>query len=291
MNKFVRSRRKKRRVLMVEDEQINRELLETILAFNYEVDSAENGLEAMAMLRNAEQPYSLLLLDLLMPKMSGFQVLEECKADEELAKIPIIVMTSEKSAEVRSIRLGADDFITKPYRMPEVILARCERIVELSEERALIREIEKDRRTQLYKKDFFFAYLRRLETESRRSMDAVCAHVVGYDKIVESQGREKADLLLKMTADNIKADVPSSKGMGCYLGKGVFYVCCKHRDDYEKIVGRTQKALIEQFDGVRLIAGVYEKVDKTQSPDVWFERARSACDSVADGQNVSKYTE
>ena len=167
MNSFFKSRRKKRRVLMVDDEQINRELLEAILSFNYDVDSAENGAEAMEMLRSAEQPYSLLLLDLLMPKKSGFQVIEECKADEELSKIPIIVLTTEKSAEVRSIRLGADDFITKPYRMPEVILARCERIIELSEERALIREIEKDKRTELYKKDFFFAYLRRMRITSQ----------------------------------------------------------------------------------------------------------------------------
>ena len=291
MNSFVKSRRKKRRVLMVEDEQINRELLETILAFNYEVDSAENGVEAMEMLRSAEQPYSLLLLDLLMPRMSGFQVLEECKADDELAKIPIIVMTSEKSAEVRSIRLGADDFITKPYRMPEVILARCERIIELSEERALIREIEKDKRTELYKKDFFFAYLRRMETESRRSMDAVILRVVGYDDIASTQGQENADILLKKTADYIKAEVPSSKGMGCYRGNGVFYICCKHREDYEELIEKTHKALPGEFADIRLEAGVYEKVDKTQPPEVWFERAASACDSVADGQYVAKYKE
>ena len=276
---------------MVEDEQINRELLETILAFNYEVDSAENGVEAMEMLRSAEQPYSLLLLDLLMPRMSGFQVLEECKADDELAKIPIIVMTSEKSAEVRSIRLGADDFITKPYRMPEVILARCERIIELSEERALIREIERESRTQLYKKDFFFAYLRRMETESRRSMDAVILRVVGYDDIASTQGQEKADILLKKAADYIKAEVPSSKGMGCYRGNGVFYICCKHREDYEELFGKIREALPEEFGDIRLKAGVYEKVDKTLPPEEWFARANSACDSVADGQYVAKYKE
>lgn len=291
MNSFFKSRRKKRRVLMVDDEQINRELLETILAFNYEVDSAENGAEAMEMLRAAEQPYSLLLLDLLMPKMSGFQVIEECKADEELSKIPILVLTSEKSAEVRSIRLGADDFITKPYRMPEVILARCERIIELSEERALIREIEKDKRTELYKKDFFFAYLRRMETESRRSMDAVALRIVGYNEIKETQGQEKADVLLKKTAEKIKAEVPSTKGMGCYRGKGVICACCKHREDYEELCEKIHNSLPDEFADIRIKAGVYEKVDKSLPPEVWFERAGAACDLVADGQCVSKYTE
>lgn len=276
---------------MVDDEQINRELLEAILSFNYEVDSAENGAEAMDMLRSAEQPYSLLLLDLLMPKKSGFQVIEECKADEELAEIPIIVLTTEKSAEVRSIRLGADDFITKPYRMPEVILARCERIIELSEERALIREIEKDERTELYKKDFFFAYLRRMETGTRRSMDAVVLRIEGYEEIKETQGQEKADVLLKKTAEKIKAEVPSTKGMGCYRGKGVICACCKHREDYEELCKKIQDSLPDEFDGIRLKAGIYEKVDKTLPPEVWFERAASACDLVADGQYVYKYEE
>ena len=276
---------------MVDDEQINRELLEAILSFNYDVDSAENGAEAMEMLRAAEEPYSLLLLDLLMPKKSGFQVIEECKADEKLAEIPIIVLTTEKSAEVRSIRLGADDFITKPYRMPEVILARCERIIELSEERALIREIEKDERTELYKKDFFFAYLRRMETGTRRSMDAVVLRIAGYEKIKETQGQEKADVLLKKTAENIKAEVPSTKGMGCYRGKGVICACCKHREDYEELCKKIQDSLPDEFDGIRLEAGIYEKVDKSLPPEVWFERAASACDLVADGQYVSKYTE
>ena len=98
MNSFIQSSRKLRKVLVVDDEPINRELLQAILALNYDVDAAENGSIAMEKLRTVEEPYSLILLDLLMPQKSGFQVLEECKSDETLKKIPIIVMTSEKSA-------------------------------------------------------------------------------------------------------------------------------------------------------------------------------------------------
>jgi len=162
MNHFLQYGRLKRRVLAVDDENINRELLQAILSMNYDVTSVTNGKEAMEALYAAEEPYSLILLDLLMPQMSGFQVIEACKADEKLREIPIIVMTSEKSAEVRSIRMGASDFITKPYRMPEVILARCERIIELSEEKRLIRSIEKDKATGLYIKALFDAYIKRL---------------------------------------------------------------------------------------------------------------------------------
>ena len=81
------------------------------------------------MLTEQSYGFSLILLDLIMPVMDGFTFLEKRKEDEALRRIPVIVMTSEKSAEVKSIRLGASDFITKPFEMPEVIIARCERIV------------------------------------------------------------------------------------------------------------------------------------------------------------------
>ncbi len=287
MNNFVRSRRKKRTVLMVDDELINRELLEAILAFNYNVDSAENGSEAMQMLRSAKEPYSLILLDLLMPKMSGFQVLEQCKADEELSKIPIIVMTSEKSAEVRSIKLGADDFITKPYRMPEVILARCERIIELSEERALIREIEKDKLTGFYKSDFFFAYIRRMET---RGMDAVALHIDGLDKLKAEAGDEAVNLFLQNTAQRIRENDSTTKGIVCYAGDGRFYAYFRHRDDYKELFEKAQTtSFSEQNKGVTLRCGVYERVDKELNPEEWFERAESACADRKGANYIEKY--
>ena len=82
MNSFIKSSRQKRRVLVVDDELVNRELLDAILSLNYEVTGVPNGSEAMKALYSAPEPYSLILLDLLMPQMSGFQVLEACKSDE-----------------------------------------------------------------------------------------------------------------------------------------------------------------------------------------------------------------
>ena len=151
MEKFIESTAKKRRVLAVDDEMINRELLGMILSADYDVDFAENGVCAMNKL--SDNSYSLILLDLLMPEMNGFEVIERCTADEKLKAIPIIVMTSEKSAEVKSIKLGAADFITKPF-VPEVILACCERIIRLKEDQSLIRSTEKDPLTNLYTREF-----------------------------------------------------------------------------------------------------------------------------------------
>ncbi|MBQ3418136.1 MAG: response regulator [Ruminococcus sp.] len=282
MNHFLKSSRKKRRVLAVDDELINRELIEAILSLNYDVTGVSNGKEAMEALYHAEEPYSLILLDLLMPQMSGFQVLEACKADEKLKTIPIIVMTSEKSAEVRSIRMGADDFITKPYRMPEVILARCERIIELSEEKKLIRSLEKDDETGLYIKLFFDAYIRRVVDGLKMGTDAVAIRV-------ESGGDGQ---VIKEAAKLIKEQIAGRRGIACRAKENLIYVFCAHKNNYEELITQVEEQLVTGFGtGVSLKAGILENVDKTQPTDTWFKKAEAACDSLTAGSHTALYTE
>ena len=289
MNSFIQSSRKLRKVLVVDDEPINRELLQAILALNYDVDAAENGSIAMEKLRTAEEPYSLILLDLLMPQKSEFQVLEECKSDKTLKKIPIIVMTSEKSAEVRSIRLGASDFIPKPYRMPEVILARCERIVELSEERALIRSIEKDKLTDLYKRDFFFAYLSRLPKDSRTPIDAFAVKIDGCHHLSDSRGTHSKDVVIKKAAQFLLKEFPENRGLACRADETVFFVCGRHINDPAAAFENIQRELDALSAGVRIRAGIYSRVNKAEPCELWFDCAAAACGSIMDNSQITAF--
>ena len=159
MESFMDTNGLKRRVLIVDDEFINREILGNILSTQYEVTYAENGKEALEKLTDRSLRFSLILLDLLMPVMDGFEVIEKIEGDENLKNIPVIVMTSEKDAEVKSIKLGASDFSTKPFDMPEVILARCERIIRLYEDNSIIKAAEKDDLTGLFTREFFIEYI------------------------------------------------------------------------------------------------------------------------------------
>lgn len=278
MQLFTRKSKRRRRVLVVDDEMINRELLEAILSLNYDVETAANGVEALALLRKYQESgtqFSLILMDLLMPQMSGFRLLEECQADEALKEIPIIVSTSEKSAEVRSIRMGAQDFISKPYRMPEVILARCERIIELSEDKRLIHSIEKDPVTGLYIKVFFDAYIRRAVPDIRRPMDAFAFRLVSASSGTTETAAYKA-------AAGIFNEVFSdASAIACHRDDGAFEVFCEHRDDHESILARLKES-VSGFD-VSVKAGVYTGVDRAVDPAIWFERAYSACDSAQNG--------
>lgn len=109
----------------------NRKVLGDILSCYYNVSYADNVPETIEILKKRDYDFSLIMLDLISPEEECFKFLELRQKNSHLKNIPVIVMTSDKNAKVKSIRLGASDFIMKPYDMPEVILARCERIIEL----------------------------------------------------------------------------------------------------------------------------------------------------------------
>ena len=101
----------KRQILIVEDEAINRMLLGGVLENDYEILYAASGGEGMEILHRQKELLSLVLLDLILGDMNGLDVLRRMKSDPELTRIPVIVMTSEKGAEVDCLNQGAIDFI------------------------------------------------------------------------------------------------------------------------------------------------------------------------------------
>jgi signal transduction histidine kinase len=132
----------KGRILVVDDEELNRILLSTNLQESgYTVETAQDGLEALMMLR--AQPFDAVLLDLIMPRMDGYQVLTEMKQDAVLRRTPIIVISSadEMDSIVRCIEMGATDYLAKPFD-PALLHARIRgSLVRLHEERmAVLRE-------------------------------------------------------------------------------------------------------------------------------------------------------
>jgi len=112
------------RLLIVDDNKVNRLLLTRSLEqHGHSVASAENGRAALEMLRR--EPFDLLLLDIEMPEMDGFQVLEQLKGDLQLRDLPVIVTSSLEGVDnvVRCIELGAEDYLPKPVN-PVLLKAR-----------------------------------------------------------------------------------------------------------------------------------------------------------------------
>lgn len=107
----------KNKVLIVDDALINRDILKEILKDTYYILEAEDGKTALEILDAENNEISAILLDLLMPVMDGFQVLEELNARKVIKKIPVLVISGENSTqnEQRCFELGIADFIGKPF--------------------------------------------------------------------------------------------------------------------------------------------------------------------------------
>jgi len=121
----------KKKILYVDDDEIHHIIAENMLTDKYEIYKAKSGKEALNHLYNGSFVPSLILLDILMPEMDGWEVFNRIKAISFLKNVPIIFLTSEKDGEKRAHDIGADDFITKPYEKDK-LLDRIEKTLEKS---------------------------------------------------------------------------------------------------------------------------------------------------------------
>ncbi len=126
----------RKRILLVEDERDMAELVSLRLKREgYDVDVARDGLGGLGKVRAA--PPDLLLLDLMLPKMSGTELAGEIRSDPRTAGVPIIMLTarSEESDVLVGLHLGADDYVTKPFSM-SVLVARIAAVLRRADGRA-----------------------------------------------------------------------------------------------------------------------------------------------------------
>ena len=273
----------KYRILVVDDELINRELLGGIFEDLYEVSYAENGVQAWNMLQDRTMHYSLILLDLLMPEMDGYEFLEKLREKEDLVVPPVIVMTADESAEVRSIKLGAADFLTKPYDMPEVIRARCERTVKFYEDQSLIRAAERDEISGLYSREFFFEYIRQVDTyQPDQRKDAIVLNIEHFHLLNEMFGREVGDDILRTTGIMLTELFADKSCIGCRPNADEFCLYVDHADQYDGVFAGLQEELarLTHVPRIRFRIGICQDVDRSKPYEAWFDRAKQACDLI-----------
>jgi class 3 adenylate cyclase len=154
------------RILVVDDNEINRDMISRrLVRQGYTPFTAQNGREALERLR--AEPFDLVLLDILMPEMNGYQVLEQLKHDPGLRHIPVIMISAldEIDSVVRCIEIGAEDYLPKPFN-PVVLRARIG--ASLEKKRLRDREV---------------LYLQQIEEEKKRADELL--HVILPHDIVQ----------------------------------------------------------------------------------------------------------
>lgn len=274
----------RRHVLIVEDEDVNQMILGKILENDYDLLYAADGLEALEQIRAHLDDMAMVLLDLQMPNMDGREVLQIMSEDEEIKDVPVIVLTAEQSAEVECLELGAIDFISKPYPSPEIIRARVDRCIELSEDRSIIESTERDSLTKLYNFDYFMNYVKLYDQHYwDMAMDAIVVDINEFHLINERFGKQYGDTVLRRVGERIRKIARKVGGIGCRHGADTFMIYCPHIEDYEEVL-KTASEELGGNDGfanrVRLRMGVYSLVDKKQDIDRRFEHARAASNNV-----------
>ena len=117
-------------ILIVDDEASVRDsLYQWFKADGYRVDTAEEATSALKKLQ--ENPWDIILLDIILPKQDGFAVLRQLKADRSTAKVPVILLTnlSQKDEIEQGLRLGAEDYLIKAYFMPSEVVEKIKKVL------------------------------------------------------------------------------------------------------------------------------------------------------------------
>jgi adenylate cyclase len=196
------------RLLAVDDDDMNRDMLvRRLQKLGYTVAEAATGRGALTQLK--EHNYDLVLLDILMPDLDGFQTLEFMKADPRLRHIPVIMLTALDDVEsnVRCLEAGAEDYVPKPFN-PVILRARISASLEKKrlrdQERALLDQlqIERAKAERLLQNVLPKAIAERLKAGQRTIVDSfidatvLFADIVGFTRIASKQSPHRTVQLL-----------------------------------------------------------------------------------------------
>jgi EAL domain-containing protein (putative c-di-GMP-specific phosphodiesterase class I)/DNA-binding response OmpR family regulator len=291
---FLSNKSKRHKILIVEDNAFNRELLFEMLKEDYDVIAARDGAEGIKKLKKYREKLSLVLLDVYMPVCDGFEFLRIAEEDPYLSSVPIIVTTrsDNREDEEKCLKLGATDFITKPYQA-EVLLGRIGNIIRYRETLSTLAVVEYDDLTGLYTMSAFFHHAGQIISEDEGEFDLVVWHLRDLVDIYSLFGEKRGSELMKYTASEIEK---------FHLGAMIAI-----KDNHFFMLGKAEKRLDTQtfrneiksicgmapVRNLRISAGVYINIDKKVPISVTCERLlRGLKYSYAEGEyDVIYYNE
>ncbi|MEG0985550.1 MAG: EAL domain-containing protein [Clostridia bacterium] len=272
-------------VLVVDDNQVNRAILSKILSQHYAVLEAENGQVALKQLSAHSDEIAAVMLDLVMPVMDGYGVLEAIGENDRYGNLPVVVMTGSGNHEheKKALALGAWDFVAKPYDA-DIILFRLKNAIDRSQLTAL-KELkylaDYDALTGIYNKKKFFDATRKLLDENSFERFAFLRFDVDRFQLINSFfGTAEGDKLLIYIAQQMAVDVKKfSKATYGRIESDVVAFCAPYdQRQMEEVVRQSKKTLAQfnpNYDIVPSV-GIYVIDDPTISIEEMYNRATLA---------------
>jgi two-component system, cell cycle response regulator len=248
-------------ILVVDDNPDNLEIISTRLRFRgYEVLTAERGEEAIT--RVHEDAPDLILLDIMMPDMDGYEVARRIRAERDLPYIPIIVVTARDSTEdkVTGLDAGADDYLTKPINFPELearvrSMLRIKRLQDQLE--ATNRELEQlsisDGLTGLFNHRHLHEILADEYERSRRTekpMSVVMLDLDRFKEVNDTYGHQAGDRVLEELAAILRECAREIDKLGRYGGEEFMAILPDSDPEAGAVFAERVRELVEnqQFD-------------------------------------------
>ena len=196
-------------LLVVDDSPSNLQLLAHVLKEDYFIKVANNGAKALEIARGFPKP-DLILLDVIMPEMDGYQVCKELKSDDTLKDIPVIFITgkSESEDEEYGLSIGAADYITKPIR-PAIVNVRVKNQITIRRQHKQLQDMAMhDPLTGLYNRYYLIdQFPKRLSRVRRHGhpLSLIMVDIDHFKSINDTRGHKAGDQVIKDVANTLVA--------------------------------------------------------------------------------------
>ncbi|MDR2689087.1 MAG: diguanylate cyclase [Azoarcus sp.] len=223
----------KQTILVVDDEKTNLALLHHILASDYNVIAAKSGQEALD--RVATTLPDLILLDIVMPGMDGFDIIRKLKDNPDTRNIPVIFITAldSEADEEKGLELGALDYITKPFK-EAIVRTRVRNHMQIVHQMRLIERLGLlDPLTAIANRRSFDEHMTREWGSALREHTPISLLMMDVDKFKtynDTHGHPQGDVLLKALAKLIAAAARRPRDIAARIGGEEFVILCPETD-------------------------------------------------------------
>lgn len=233
----------KKHILIVDDVITNLEVAGDVLKDKYQLSMAKSGAQALEFLKKAKP--DLILLDVRMPGMDGYETLEHIKSNVETSNIPVVFLTvdDKRESEIKGLKMGAMDFILKPFE-PDIMLSRIEKILQIEDLRKnLSNSAKKDPLTNIWNRKYLEDDMERYFINKNRGV-FIIFDVDNFKKANDTYGHVFGDNLLCKFARILENKV-GPKDIAARLGGDEFAVFLKGDYTDEEINTYCEMILIE----------------------------------------------
>ncbi|NLW70471.1 MAG: EAL domain-containing protein [Eubacteriaceae bacterium] len=273
-----------RKVLIVDDNAIVRELLTGTLREDYDILEASNGQDALSLIHRNYKILSAVLLDIVMPGIDGYEVLRRVRENFLFAQLPIIIITGneDEQARVKALSLGANDFIIKPFN-PEIVRHCLRNNIALRETASIVNAIQKDKLTGVFNREAFFEKVTHAIKDKREGFYILSSFDIDNFKLVNDQyGAERGDEILKEIGITIRAEMEKLSGVAGRISADNFALLYpeKYRD-FDLIAAlRSRRLVLSEQQIIAFSIGRYVITDLSLPASALYDRAYIAKQSV-----------